>query len=1827
MSRPRSPYQDYSGEQYYDYTNATSFERMSAVIQQTVKAWQSAGLHSIILKGYNRRLKEQPALVNVQAPIPHKLPWRPEPYLLQLHLPTTTSSMSPAGPRQQKNKLTHAAATESQASDAVEAGLLIMDEGRQSSPSPASSGKTSSAGSAAAAVHFSNAIQFNQLPLCTSVTHSVGERRESRKGLRPQAEMNDNRSANRSESRPDHTTFTSFSNTTAEKGGSGVADKEAGSCNQAADGWEAFVDLNMEELASEVDIILNGAAASETFKKAQRQAHAVVVAGQVAVNKGGLLVAVITGPDMSLPATKNDDGERYCDIDDGRNVIFQREEDTRGSTRMHHHDPAAASGLPVTARVVGTTTGEACSTMTGVMAAALDDDASTSIVALPPLQQQPCFATEVKSASQVPSECVGTCYTAVGTCYTAVGTCYTAVGTCYTAVGGVTGTKQRDEGHSSSTMQLYAHASGPASALKDSLEQSWWPGTMTTSAVPAAAAATQQGLTTAAAATQQGLTTAAGRMWWVHGRQHKLQRWFGLDHFLLLQPQNYSRRFMNEEEANVVLSSASCALHDQGLTWPLLLPIHNPERDAYCGVVVLPNDCGTLHLSVDCMHASHVNEDLLSMEGQLRLFADSLRHKDPWAAVTISLLIKNQLGHSSSSSCSNFKGDAQRHAVQISTALLQQGVHGGGMMNTMTAGSIRQRISNKMGVSASCVYRFPNPEDLNKEADISSLPSSKIATLGRASSDVFSEADLWDGHSSWHPWACQHDPINCIELDLGWDDLAILQRAIEGERQLSMENNARVDKCEDCCQQSEGLKVEADTDWEFDERWGWEDDSSSSTLVAASRHPYKSVRDKDPPEVSTRCTCTATRPSKSRVESKKTDLEGGNEATTAFREEDEGHAYSSAGCNAEEVWRLLLPPSRACHWSLHVLRKGLIGPASRSFLGLISSERRRQYVDLQNQGPDSPAWLWTAAESAGLGTRKNGHAEMEDAAQAHSFSALLSTLVRCSKDAGMAPSMGDLASSTWWEEQGVARAPPIPPGGAMEAVLMDLFKAQGLEDDAVHCKLQYKRTAPLGSLLSQLALHCLVFGNARAIAELWRRAIRVLRTECWEECQPLPRMPDTKSQQGVLADKQVANPDQSSCLLHQKLQMLQLCIHRRKMLQEMKKFAADEAAAAAAGILHGRMTMTAPGTAQWLLKGYPVNPRCHKSSCSRQYMTVVQQPDWLMRVMKQEEKQRGSVQRTIRHPEHALLVPLTQPLPVYTEDRLAERMAVLDHLMADTSPAGKETAQRFLHGDVLASRMSAFKATNPGAVLQDFIKWHSAPRLKNDHGNGKTATYGDGSSWATPTRSIKPAHLSSYDQDRQRLEIHLSPYDQDGQVLEKTDEASDGIECGSEDYHDATSVVALSPNLPPAEEEPRISATLPTPDHTDEVSSSQHLSWNQVTTPPSVTGVISSVRQGMDNKREGGVLSNWSHPLWESVEAVPAWEQKPLQDPLLEGERVLHDLETVSPKDLFTQLLAVGMSSAVQLLEASKGARLEPVQELIHRFHGLSVGLLAAGCQLAGGGREGHEGSWQAQVGHEDSVLELLLAEFHFMEKAVVLGESLVLRLPGCHSTCEAVLKSAIKGQREYERPHTSIGHSGVPVGLDRNASQPGGHLLYRSSTSVDTPEGRLAIASALCSTSAAAAASLASCLIRDGGAASDAEDIPWLEEAEALAALQPARKQQQQHQDHCRYRELMQCLFEEYWPAAGLREWVYTCTPSLHQLSFSPVTSSTLPYDGKSDVRTPCSSHFTRTPCNSGLANSNVMRPDSSCSTAEGVVGVHHRMYVQHGEGELRVALNLLHV
>ena len=146
------------------------------------------------------------------------------------------------------------------------------------------------------------------------------------------------------------------------------------------------------------------------------------------------------------------------------------------------------------------------------------------------------------------------------------------------------------------------------------------------------------------------------------------------------------------------------------------------------------------------------------------------------------------------------------------------------------------------------------------------------------------------------------------------------------------------------------------------------------------------------------------------------------------------------------------------------------------------------------------------------------------------------------------------------------------------------------------------RAAPPGSLLGRLALHCGTFGNARAIAILWKRFIEAVRLQHWEERALLPRMPATaavatgaqgsgvasssSSTSGTSARLSGAGaatweglggpppPDLDACLLQQKLQMLNACIfrsglrHARRTTSSsaMGMFSSSAAAAAGAAV-------------------------------------------------------------------------------------------------------------------------------------------------------------------------------------------------------------------------------------------------------------------------------------------------------------------------------------------------------------------------------------------------------------------------------------------------------------------------------------------------------------------------------------------------------------------------------------------------------------------------------------------------------------------------------------
>ncbi|XP_043724681.1 rab3 GTPase-activating protein catalytic subunit isoform X2 [Telopea speciosissima] len=280
----------------------------------------------------------------------------------------------------------------------------------------------------------------------------------------------------------------------------------------------------------------------------------------------------------------------------------------------------------------------------------------------------------------------------------------------------------------------------------------------------------------------------------------------------------------------------------------------------------------------------------------------------------------------------------------------------------------------------------------------------------------------------------------------------------------------------------------------------------------------------------------------------------------------------------------------------------------------------------------------------------------------------------------------------------------IPPPTVLDRVLKDLFHEDIGAQSSDYIKGEHKNSrvikgAPLESLFAQFCLNCLWFGNCniRAIAVLWIEFVREVRW-FWEESQPLPRMPTN----GVI--------DLSTCLIHQKLQMLSICIEKRSRLNQSNQDHASDHIEEDGKVAAGPTQMRAL-TEEFDLK-HDSSLRRDGSDSSVQRSCIepgnavgsaCPQPDQIRRGSS------GVVGSMMLLNSHQMMhAPSTQDPPIMTEDMHEERLRAVEAL------GGAFSFSAQLERDILSSDMSAFKAANPDAVFEDFIRWHSPGDWENE---------------------------------------------------------------------------------------------------------------------------------------------------------------------------------------------------------------------------------------------------------------------------------------------------------------------------------------------------------------------------------------------------------------------------------------------------------------------------------------------------------------------------------
>ncbi|KAK8961920.1 hypothetical protein KSP40_PGU007480 [Platanthera guangdongensis] len=204
------------------------------------------------------------------------------------------------------------------------------------------------------------------------------------------------------------------------------------------------------------------------------------------------------------------------------------------------------------------------------------------------------------------------------------------------------------------------------------------------------------------------------------------------------------------------------------------------------------------------------------------------------------------------------------------------------------------------------------------------------------------------------------------------------------------------------------------------------------------------------------------------------------------------------------------------------------------------------------------------------------------------------------------------------------------------------------------------RGAPPESFVVRLSKVIGCFKSLQKIACFWGCVVIELR-RLWSEGLPVPWMPLD------------ADPDLDSCLLHQQLQVINCCISRK--LRQNAAIKSLDSVIREANLVN-KVMVDSPD-----------------NSNSMRYAKLVS-GQLVLRL----GVDHLSENLTMLETGEPVYSPVTQEGPILTEEFIKET----EELVLRTGSFGVGCSQ-------LLSDMQAFKAANPGCVLEDFIRWHSPP--------------------------------------------------------------------------------------------------------------------------------------------------------------------------------------------------------------------------------------------------------------------------------------------------------------------------------------------------------------------------------------------------------------------------------------------------------------------------------------------------------------------------------------
>ncbi|KAK3127141.1 hypothetical protein QOZ80_7AG0568850 [Eleusine coracana subsp. coracana] len=256
-----------------------------------------------------------------------------------------------------------------------------------------------------------------------------------------------------------------------------------------------------------------------------------------------------------------------------------------------------------------------------------------------------------------------------------------------------------------------------------------------------------------------------------------------------------------------------------------------------------------------------------------------------------------------------------------------------------------------------------------------------------------------------------------------------------------------------------------------------------------------------------------------------------------------------------------------------------------------------------------------------------------------------------------------------------------------QSLMYSLFKLEEqFPPDGSQCNPEYSTTlskdlhgAPPGSFIHHLAQVIGSISSVHKMAFFWQSVVFELR-KLWSDWQPVPRMPLDSA------------PDLNCCLLHQEIQVINCCVARKKRREAAKESMDSLLKRASIDNSNPRFS-----------NGESPDNGMYARDCTGNYVLRLG-ANCLCENL------------TLLETGEPIYSPILQEGPIMTAELIKET----EELVLRTGSLGAGCSQ-------LLSDMQAFKARNPGCVLEDFIRWHSPPDWSEDCA-ASTTTVGEGSS-------------------------------------------------------------------------------------------------------------------------------------------------------------------------------------------------------------------------------------------------------------------------------------------------------------------------------------------------------------------------------------------------------------------------------------------------------------------------------------------------------------------